>query len=441
MLVASMPQAGAAGKGFSFIRDAEIENTIRFFAKPVFQAAGLPPSSIKVHIVDDNTLNAFVAGGLNMFFNTGFLMRADSPLQVIGVIAHETGHISGGHLVRSQDAMANATAQTILGYVLGGAAMVAGQGELGSAVISGAGELGKRSFLQYSRTQESAADQAAVKFMDAAGINSKGFLEFMEILGDQELVPQKYQDPYVRSHPMTRDRINFIANHVQNSSLKEAVLPGIFLELHQRMQAKLNGYLRPLGQVLHRYPESDTSIAARYARAVAYHRASDMNNALKEMDALLSERPNDPFFLEFKGQVLFENSRLKEALEPYKQAADLLGDSPLVLVSYGRVLLELNENDEDLELATSLFSRAVRAEPESPFNWRQLAIAYGKLGKMALSSLAMAEEAYRQNRFKDAKYLAQRAEHEFEEGSREKLHAQDIITAADRALATIEQKK
>ncbi|MFQ5958858.1 MAG: M48 family metallopeptidase, partial [Alphaproteobacteria bacterium] len=252
--------APAEGARISFIRDAEIENTIRTYATPLFTAAGFDADQVRVLIVNDSRLNAFVAGGMNLFLNTGLLLASESPEQVIGVIAHETGHIAGGHLARTQDALRGASAAAILAYVLGAAAIAAGSAEGGAAVIAGGQSIAQQTFLQYSRSQEQAADQFAVSVLDATGQSAEGLLQFLEILGDQEVLLTSSQDPYLRTHPLTRDRIGFLRHHVQISPFSGRAPPPAFVEAFARMQAKLRGFLDPPERTLARYPASDTGV-------------------------------------------------------------------------------------------------------------------------------------------------------------------------------------
>ena len=434
------PAYGQARK-LSFIRDAEIENTIGALATPLFLAAGLEPSNIRVYLVNDRQLNAFVAGGQKIFINTGLLMRTEHAGQVTGVIAHETGHISGGHLARTQDALSDLSAQGILAFVLGAAAGIAtGRADVGQAVTLGGQQIGQRSFLQYSRTQEGAADQAAIKLLDATGNSARGLLEFLEILGDQDLVGARHQDPYVRTHPLTRDRIRTLANHVAVSPFSENVPSPEIAVAHRRMRAKLFAFLEPLAQTLRRYKANDGDPISRYAHAIAYYRQPDLNRALQLIDGLIAERPDDPYYHELKGQMLFENGRVREALAPYRTAARLMSGSPLILIGLARVQIEMNDPAQ-LEPAIVNFRAALRNDPNNPFVWRQLAIAHGRRGELGESSLALAEEALLLGKPAEAAYHAGRAENVFARGAPGWLKARDIAGAADALRKTQKKEK
>jgi predicted Zn-dependent protease len=417
----------------SFIRDAEIENTIALFAKPVFEAANLYPDGIEIYLVRDSRLNAFVAGGQKLFIHTGLLQRARTPEQVIGVIAHETGHIAGGHLARLRQKMQGVSAESILGYVLGGATILAGQAGAGTAIMMGGQDAAQRSLLHYSRTEEGSADQAATKYLDKAGISSKGLLEFFKILKKDEATKTAEQNPYVRSHPLTAERLSFLEKHVADSPLSNKRLPPTYQEMHQRVRAKLDAFLLPPAHTMRLYPLGDTSLPARYARAMSYHQDSQMDKALTEIDGLLAEHPTDPYFHELKGQIYFENGYLKEAVKSYEKADELLPNTPLIQIALGRSYIEQND-PKMFEKAIDILEQAVRVEKDSSFAWRQLGIAYGKADKMPESSLALAEESLLQRRYKDANYLAARAEKGLKTGSPQWLQAQDIQMTAERLL-------
>ena len=429
LIVLVVPPRSATAKGLSLIRDAEIENTIRTYAMPVFLAAGLEPSAINIYLVNDNTLNAFVAGGQKLFINTGLLTKSENARQVIGVIAHETGHISGGHLSRIREAMKRSSAQSILAFVLGGMAAATGRGDIGAVIIQGGQEVGRRNFLQYSRTQEGSADAAAMRFLDATGQSSKGLLEFFQILGDQELLSASRQDPYYRSHPLTRERIKAVENHVLQSSNSSKPEPADFGIRHRRMKAKLQAFLEPPTYTFRRYKKTDTSVESRYARAIAYYRRADLDHALPLVDGLIAEQPDDPYFRELKGQILFENGRNSEAMAPYRKSVELNPGSSLLQRDLARVLIEAND-PALLEEAIKHLLVSLGVDRTDTLSWRQLAIAYGRQKKTAESSLALAEEALLNGKSENAIFHAGRAEKLLPEGSRGWLQAQDILLIA-----------
>lgn len=423
---------GANARGFSLIRDAEIESTIRLYGAPVFAAAGLDPQAVRVHLINDKDLNAFVAGGQNIFINTGLLMAADSPNQVIGVIAHETGHIAGGHLARSLDAIQDASAQSLLAFLLGAAAIVSGAGRAGGAIIAGGAQVAQRSFLTYSRTQEAAADQAGLRFLDETGQSAKGLYEFLEKLGDQEALLATSQDPYVRTHPLTRERLATIQHHVEGSPLSDRQDPPELVARHKRMVAKLHGFLDSPAVTLRTYPPSDTSVPARYARAVAYHQKREHDKALAEMDSLLKESPDDPYFQELRGQILLENGQVDAAVPYYQRAVDLAPDEPLLRVGLGQAQVSINA-DTHVKAAIENLNVALRHDHTNTGAWRWLAMAYGRDNQIGEAALATAERYMLTGDFLEAGGQADRAVKLLPTGSPSALRAEDIRQAADAA--------
>ncbi len=431
--------APAEGARISLIRDAEIENTIRTYATPLFAAAGFDADQVRVFIVNDARLNAFVAGGMNLFLNTGLLLASESPGQVIGVIAHETGHIAGGHLARTQDALRGASVATILAYVLGAAAIAAGSADGGAAVIAGGQSIAQQTYLRYSRSQEQAADQFAVTVLDETGQSAKGLLQFLEIMADQEMLLTSSQDPYLRSHPLTRERIGFIRHHVETSPYSDRAPPPAFAEPFARMQAKLRGFLDPPGRTLARYPASDTGVEARYARAVAHYRRADLEPAFAEIDSLIAERPDDAFFHELKGQILFENGRVGESVASYRRAVELLPDAPLLRVGLAQAMIETGDTALLADAAGHL-ETAVRQGRDNARAWRLPSVAYGRTEQPGLSALASAERAFLVGRHDEAVAFAKRAADRLPFGAPGRLRAEDIEHAAENALKKRKKK-
>jgi predicted Zn-dependent protease len=426
------PRTASAQQSINFIRDAEIESTIRQFVSPVFTAAGLDASAIRIYLVNDPRLNAFVAGGQNLFLNTGLLMRSQSPNQVVGVAAHETGHIAGGHLARTQEALRNATIQSIIAMVLGAAASAAAGGQGAGGVLAGGAGVGERSILQYSVEQEAKADQAGLRFLDATGQSAKGLLQFFRILEGEELLSATRQDPYLRTHPLTRQRIEYVQEHVDHSRFSDVPDKPEFIEMHKRMVAKLNGFLNPPAQTLAKYKESDTSVAARYARAVAYYRIPNMAKALPAIDSLIAQEPKNPYFHELKGQMLFENGKVAEAIAPYEEAVRLQPDSALLRVELGQVQIESGDPALNRRALSNL-SEGVRIEPDNSMGWHFLAIAYGHENDIGMSALALAEEAQIVGDKKLAVQQATRATQLLKAGTPARLRAEDLKRLANRS--------
>lgn len=415
--------------GVALVRDAEIENTIRAYSVPLLEAAGLSADATQVHLVNDRSLNAFVAGGQRIFVHTGLLQRAERPAQVIGVLAHEIGHIAGGHLARLEDSLGNASALMIASMLLGVAAGVAsGNPDAAVAGIMAGQHIAERNFLSFTRGQEASADQAGANFLEATQQSTLGLVEFMKILANQEALTVERQDPYVRTHPLSVERVSALTARAEQSQFSSVPDSPENLERFKRMQAKLMGYLDGLGATLRKYPETDTSHYARYARAFAYFRALDFPRALAEVDSLIAEFPNDPYFHELKGDILIDMGRVQDALPPQRRAYELGPREPLLAYGFARVLVAL-EDPALLPEATTILKDVVQREPENSGAWQQLAIAYGRSGDIGMASLASAERYLVQGALRDAQGQAERASRLLKEGTPGWLRAQDVIAA------------
>jgi predicted Zn-dependent protease len=426
---AGAPKQGA-GQDISLIRDAEIEDTIRTMSAPIFNAAGLGADEVNIYLVNDPRLNAFTAGGLNLFLNTGLLMNTKHPGQMLGVVAHEVGHIAGGHVSRVGGAQKRATAEMILAAVLGAAAAVAGAPELGTAIISGGQSLATANYLRFSRSQEQAADQAAMTYLADAGVSPEGLLEFFKVLENQNVLQASSQDPYLQTHPLTRDRILFVENQVRRGGGASDV-PEAWIDRHERMVVKLEAFLTDPRTVLRRYEVQD-GLAAAYARAIAYYRLPDLPKALAEIDALLEQHPDDPYFNELKGQMLFENGRIAESIPPYRESVRLAPNAAPLRIGLARALIESG----DLELegeAVQHLEEAVARESSNPGAWRLLGIAQGRVGMEGRSALSLAEAALLAGNDDDARLYARRAEARIAPGDPDWIHLQDVLRALEQS--------
>lgn len=423
-LVAIAPQRPAAAQGVPLIRDAEIETYLHDLAAPIFRAAGIPPDSVRIYIVNDPTLNAFVAGGMNMFFHTGLLMRTEQPGELAGVIAHETGHIAGGHLARAGEASTRAAAEMILAAILGVAAGIAtGSGDVTGAVLAGGQTYALTNLSRYSRSQEQAADHAGVRYLDELGLSAEGLAKFLQVLEDDNIL-RTQPPPYLMSHPLTRDRVAFVRRHADDPRSPTGEVGAGLAEQHARMRAKLKGFMQAPANVLASTPD-DASLPNRYARTIAYYRKPDMPNALASIDRLIAERPNDAYFRELKGQMLFENGRVAEAEQPYVEAVRLMPNEALFELSLGQVRNELGTPDA-LRRAIGNLRDAVRLEPENPTAWRTLGIALGRSGETTEADLSLAEAALLVRRLDDAEIYMRRAERSVRMGDPNWLHLQDL---------------
>lgn len=426
----------AHAASISLIRDAEIEHTLRLLADPIFEAAGLEPSTVKMFIVGDDVINAYVAGGKNIFLYTGLLLAMEKPNMLIGVIAHETGHIAGGHLARGSEHLRNAQIGAILGYVLGAAAAVAsgGRGDAAVAVMTGTQQLAMRNLLAFTRGQENSADTAGIGFMTKTGISASGMLDTFELLRRKESQQFSTVDPYAVTHPLSADRIEHVRAEVEKSPLPRGQYPAALDEPFQRMRAKLYAFLELPPRVFARYPASDKSIAARLARAVAWYRTPDLDKSLSEMDSLLKDRPKDAFLYDMKGQILFEHGKIAAARAAYEKAVSLLPNSALLLTSLAQT--EIASGDSaSLQLAITHLEKAISLDNSNGQSFRLLAGAYGKTGQEGKASLALAEEALLMGEPKLAQARAQDAQKKLPAAaSPAALRAEDVIRQAKEVI-------
>lgn len=423
--------ATARAQGLSLIRDTEIEDTVRTYATPILQAAGLQPEAVNLVLVNANVVNAFVAGGQNIFIYTGLILETDNPGELIGVLAHETGHIAGGHLLAGRDAMANASMLAVLSTLLGVAGAVAsGNSDVAVGAIAGGQEAAMRSFFAFSRGQEAAADQAAVTFLNNVGWSAQGLASFFEKLGVNELLPSREAE-YVRTHPLTRDRIQAVESALARSPYARAPFPAEFYARYNTMKAKLIGYLSP-DQALRIYKPEDRSADARYARAIAFFRVGATDRSLKLFDELIAEFPNNAYYREMKAQVLFENGKIAESVPYYRQAAEQLPKSGLVRLSLAHALIETYKPDVYDEALANL-KQVEKLEPLTSFTHRLMATVYGRQGNEPMARLHLAEESYLDMDLWQARQHAQAAVKTLPSGSPGRIRAQDILMMTEGA--------
>lgn len=419
--------APAYAQGLSIIRDAEIEEWIADYSYPIFEAAQLDPDSIEFLIVANATPNAF-AGGRTMGIFTGLITSADTPNQIEGVIAHEAAHMAGGHGPRRAEAFARAGRPVILSLVLAAAAIAAGAPEAGIGLLGLGQQIGTVNALAYTRGQESSADQAAVSYLDKIGHSSQGLVEFFGKLRNNQLFSARRVNPYLQSHPLANQRITALRKRVQASPYYENKDDEAAITRLQLIQAKIRGYLQQPKFTLREYPPSDRSAPGRYARAMAFYRGTDIDRALVEINDLLEDYPDYPYFQELKGQMLFEFGRVQEAVEPHRLSVKYAPTKALLRINLGRALLATDDH-EQIEEAVMVLKSALRLEPDNSFGWHELARAHGALDDEGPALLCTAESRYFAGAKLDAMQFARRALPYFKRGTREWQQAQDIIIA------------
>ncbi len=426
------------GGGLPLIRDAEIEGLLRLYTRPIFKAAGINPKSVKVYVINDQRINAFVAGGQRIFVNTGLLTKADTPNEVIGVLAHETGHIAGGHLARMGVEVESASYTQIIGMLVGLAAMAGGMAagnaeaaQAGQGIMMGTQGMAQRNFLAYARGMEASADQAALKYLTSTGQSARGMITLFEKLARQSIATLKNVDPYVMSHPMPMDRIRNLEIAARKSKFYDVKDSPALVLRHELVQAKLAGFIGGAQAVMQRYPSSDQSMPARYARAIAMFRKGDIKNALPVIDGLTAELPENPYFWELKGQALLENGRAAEAVPPLQKALKLLPNNGLIQILMAQALID-TEKPANAAQAVKLLKQAQRSEGETSATYKFLARAYAQTGDISRAELATAEAALLQGDRKLAIEKAKSAQSRFKKGTPEWTRANDVLTFASR---------
>jgi predicted Zn-dependent protease len=421
--VAAPGMVGAAG----LIRDAEIERTLDEMSAPIFAAAGIRPQSIDIYILNDRSLNAFVGNGNNMFLHTGLLQTLESPEELEAVIAHETGHIAGGHLARRQITLRNARGPAMLGVLLGIAAGIAGGGDAGAAVIAGSQSAVQRTLLRYNRGEEAAADQAALDYLARARIDPIGLERVFGRFRGQEVFNVGNVDPFVLTHPLSAERMQLIERRVAEAAGRNYPARPEIAYWHGRMRAKLTGFLDNPTRVLDRLEGEPETEEALYKKAVALYRLPAMREAIDATDRLIAMRPDDPFYIELKGQILFETGHAEQAVPLYRKAVALAPGEPLLEAGLGRALLALNTKAADAE-ALGVLQKARSRDLADAAALRDLATAYSRAGQQGMAALATAERYALTGRLEDAMLHARRAASAMPEGSPGWLRAQDILS-------------
>ncbi|MCA0978854.1 M48 family metalloprotease [Qipengyuania flava] len=419
----------------SILRDAETEAFLDDISKPLIEAAGLEPNNVDVILINDPSINAFVAGGQAVYIHSGLIDAADTANEVQGVIAHELGHVTGGHVIRIGEGYQTAANISILSLLAGIGAALAGGGEAAMGIIAAGQQAAMGKFLAFSRTQEASADAAGAEYLSKAGITGKGSLAFFGKLLNQEFrrgISQKDESGFYRTHPLSGDRIAKLSEVYERDPAWDAPLNQKWETNFARVKAKLEGYVADPEATLRDYPESDTSIPALYARAYAYHKDALVERALETTDALIAKAPDDPYFLELKGQVLLESGRPEEAIVPLRKAVDLTRAEPLIASSLGHALIA-TEDKANFEEAEQVLRAAVGRDRYNPFAWYQLGVVYAARGDMARARLASAEQQVMRRQYPLALRSAQAAEAQLPYGSPDWLRAQDIAMEA-RAL-------
>jgi predicted Zn-dependent protease len=415
------------------LRDAETEAILREYMTPIWEVAGLKPSEVYIELMDDPTLNAFVANGQRIHVNTGIIMEIDKPETLKGILAHETGHITLGHATTRAGAASAAGGVSLISMGLGVLAMVAGHPDAGVALMGSASEFGALTFFKYTRVEESAADQAALTYLDKTHQSPKGFVDFFEKFRYEELMSVVKQDPYFQAHPVSNERIQQVRPRALQ--IEKTAQPQSERAIHQLaiMKAKLIGFIGPANRVYNKYPLSDTSEPAQYARAYAAYRATDIKAATADTQKLIDDHPDNPYYYELLGQILFESAKVDESIAPHRKSVELAPDQPLLKINLARSLIE-SKNMDNVKEGELVLRDSLDQEKTNPFAWNQLANCYAKLGRVPEADLATAEEAYWLGDTRRAQVFARRAVQKLDPATPNGRRAQDIVTMTDPKL-------
>lgn len=432
-----------AAQDASILRDAETEKLLRDMVNPMVAAAGMPKDSVDVIVISDPSLNAFVSGGQRIFVNSGLINAADNANQVQGVLAHELGHIVGGHSISIGQEYGRATKISVLSMLLGVAAALAGAGDAAMGAMALGQQVAYRSLLTYSRGQEATADAAGANFLSKAGISGRGSLEFFGKIQNLEFrygYPHDDEAAYASTHPMSGERIATLRDDYQKDPAWDKKTDPRLEQRFQRVKAKLYGFLAKPADTLRHYPEYMTGEPAAYARVYAYHKDAKVEDAVREADALLAMEPNDPYFLEIKGQVLLESGRPNEALAPLRRATELTGNDPLIASTFGHALVA-TEDKAHLGEAETVLRAAVSRDRENPFAWYELGMVYGARGDLPRARLASAEQQIMSGSPAEALRSANAAQAGLTKGSPDWIRAQDISMQARAQLERDKDRK
>jgi predicted Zn-dependent protease len=417
--------APAAAQGISLIQDTETERALRSYEDPILKVAGLDPLAVKMYIVDDQSINAFAAEGQNIFVNTGLFIQLKTPNELTGVLAHETGHIAGGHLIRDSGAIQKAMIPMLLSTVVGLAAMVAGAGAAGMAIMGLGQTAAQAQFNAFSRPQEATADQMGQRYLRETHQSGEGMVHIFQRMADESARESANPDAFATDHPADRDRVVALQEIADASPYANVTDTPEAQHEFDMIKAKMIGYLEPVSVVLTAYPPKNQSKPARYARAMAYMRMPNLKMALSEINSLIKDEPNNPYFFEMLGQIYVEMSQPERGIGPYQKSVDILPDAPELRVALAAAQLA-TDNKSFAQPAIDNLKVALQQYDEDTFAWYEAAQAYSMLGNQPMADLATAERFYHSS---DARALvfAQRAEKQLTPGSSDWQRANDIV--------------
>lgn len=425
--------AAAQKRSISVVRDAEIEALVADYARPILEAAGLAKSGIEIILVNDPSFNAFVTGR-RIFVNTGALLMSETPNEIIGVLAHEAGHIAGGHQQRLRDQLARAQTMAVIATLLGVGATAAGAAtgasglaQSGAGIASGGMEAARRSVLAYQRTEETTADRSAVTYLERTGQSARGMLKTFERLAGAMALSGVRVDPYQISHPMPRERIANLETLARSSRNFERRDPPALQQRHDLMRAKIAAYTQGHAAASRMFARTPRSVPALYADAIGTFLSGNSRAAIGKIDALVKAAPQNPYFHEIRGEILMKAGRPQQAAEAFATALRLdPRKSGLIQIGRGQALMATGKPELVRKAVDELQAGLARARDYAA-GYRYLAQAHGQLGNIGDAELATAEGHYHSGNYRDAQIFAARAQQKLARGTPAWLRAQDII--------------
>lgn len=430
LLAVSLP---AGAQGFGLLQDTETERLLRSYEEPILKVAGIDPAAVHMYIVNDTELNAFVAEGQNIFSNAGLFIQLQTPNELIGVLAHETGHMAGGHLSRGSDAMDKASIPMLLSMIVGVGAMIAGAGEAGMVLMGLGQDVAMAQFLSFSRAQEATADQMGQRYLRLTHQSGMGMVNVFNRMANNMARMVKNPERFATSHPADRDRVALMERIANESPYRDVPDSPASVHAFRMVKAKVIGYLLPVREVLDRYPAKDKSAEARYARAMVYLRQPNLSGAMSEIQSLIKEEPNNPYFQEVLGQIYVSMGQPVKGVDPFRKAVSLLPDAPELRVSLAAAMIATERKDMS-QPAIQQLKVALQMDREQPFAWYELAQAYSDLGQTAQADLATAELRYYNGNAQEAAMFALRARQALPQGSPDWQHANDILAMVQNYL-------
>ena len=418
-----------AANAQGLIRDSEIEYTLRIVAQPIAKAAGV--GHIDIYIINNNNPNAFTTGGNNIFIHSGLIRQLKSVEMLQSVIAHEIGHINGGHITQRAANIGTARSAAGLGILLGILTAAAGGGEGAIGVAAAAQSVGLRNYLAFTRGQESAADQSGVRYMARAGIDPSASIDVLNIFRGQEALSVKRKDAYAITHPLSSQRIldleTFVAAYKGRPTSQH---PNVDY-WYARARAKFNGFTGSPKGVLRKLKKTDKGEIATMTRAIAYHRLPNKKKSMAAIKRLIDMRPKDRFYQELYGQILLENGNSSGAVKAYNKAVQMAPKDPLILAGLGRAQLA-DKSGSSAKTALATLKRSYARDPRNGRMLRDLGVAYAKTGNPGMASVTTAERYALASNFKQAGIHATRAVRLLPEGSTGWRKAADILAISER---------